>query len=363
MQPLPFVLAAALLTCQLTAQPRDPAREAQRARELVAAGRLDEAIRIYRDLLQASPDNPALLLNLCVTEYSAKQYESSISHASAALKLKPDLLPAHLFLGASRLELGEFAQAIESLELVVAANPSERNGRLMLGEALLGIGRSDGAVPHLRAAAEMLPANPRVWYALGRALENSGQAAAAQGAWERLRTLPPSLESHSHAADLLTAGQRWREAAAQWRAALQAAPENRPARVGLGWALFRIRDYEAAMTELKPLLDSGRADVQFLYGASLLNLQQPVAAMPYLRSAIARDAGFVPARAALGQSLLQTGQTEAAIPLLEAAVSTDTDGSIHYQLFRAYQLAHRRAEAQQALAGYHRLRTSLAAAP
>lgn len=364
MSPLLIALAAAaILACPAWAQTPDPAGEARRAQELVAAGRLDEAARIYRDLLRASPKNPDLLLNLCIAEYTAKRYGEAILHATAALKLNPDLLPARLFLGAGHLELGEFAKAVEPLERVIAANPRERNARLMLGEALLGMGKPGEAVAHLQAAAEMLPANPRVWYGLGRGYEALGQNPAAGEAWDRLRALPPSIESHLHAAQVHGEEQRWREAAVEWRAALELAPENRTARVGLGWSLFRRRDYDAAMAALKPLLSTGRADVQFLFGASLLNLQQPAAAIPYLRAAVARDAGLLPARAALGQGLLQTGKAQEAIPLLRDAVSADADGAIHFQLFRAYQLTHREAEARDALAAYRRLRASLAAAP
>ena len=117
------------------------------------------------------------------------------------------------------------------------------------------------------------------------------------------------------------------------------------------------------MATLQPLLTSEGAEAQFLYGASLLNLQQPVEAIPYLRAAIAHDARLLPAGAALGQSLLQTGKAEEAIPLLAGAVSVDQDGSTHFQLYRAYQLTGQEAEARQALADYRRFRASLAARP
>jgi hypothetical protein len=61
--------------------------------------------------------------------------------------------------------------------------------------------------------------------------------------------------------------------------------------------------------------------------------------------------------------LLQTGKPEEAIPWLEGAVSVDRDGSIHFQLYRAYRLTHREADARQALAAYQRLRASLGTAP
>ena len=353
------IAALAILTCKIFAQQADLASAAQRAQELVAAHNFDEAIRLYHDLLRISPDNAALWLNLSVAEYSAKHFGEAITDATAALKLQPGLMPARLILGGSYLELGQLAMAIDPLKSVIAANPRERNGRLMLAEALLRAGQPADAVDHFQAAAELLPDNPRVWYGLGRAQEAVGNSTAAKQAWDRLISLPASLESHLHSAEVHRAERRWRDAAVEWREALRLAGEKSGIRVGLGDALFRSRDYQGAMATLQPLLASGDADVLFLYGASLLNLQQPLDAIPYLKMAIARNDRLLPACAALGQALLQTGQPDEAIPLLAQAISVDEDGSTHFQLFRAYQLAHRDAEAKHALVEYQRFRASL----
>src|ERR1051325_5059704 len=104
-------LALALFARPALAQESNAVREAQRAQQLAAAGKFEEAIRMYRELVRNSPDNPILLLNLSIAEYTAKHYRDAIDHAGAALKLQPDLLPARLFLGASHLELGEFTRA------------------------------------------------------------------------------------------------------------------------------------------------------------------------------------------------------------------------------------------------------------
>jgi predicted Zn-dependent protease len=89
-------------------------------------------------------------------------------------------------------------------------------------------------------------------------------------------------------------------------------------------------------------------------------MQQPEKAIPLLKDALRLDPRFLPARAALGQALLQTGKPAEAIPLLESAIGTDQDGSLHFQLFRAYQLTGQAAKAREALVGYQRLRASLA---
>jgi tetratricopeptide (TPR) repeat protein len=331
----------------------------ERARQLLASGRAAEAAEIYRKIAAAHPGSADALLNLSIAEYKAGHFREAAGSASAVLKLQPDLMPAHLFLGASYLETGEFAGAIQSLQRVVAINPGERNGRLMLGEALLGSGRADDAMEHLETAARLLPENPRAWYALGKANQLLGRERQAAEAWQRLQALPPSVESHMRTAEEHDGARRWREAVPEWRAALEMSPGNRRAGVGLAWSLFRSRDYDEAMAVLKPLATPpASAEISLLYGASLLNQQKPAEAIPYLKEALAHDPKMLPANAALGQALLQTGHPGEAIPLLEKAKSSDQDGSTHFQLFRAYQLAGRKAEAEKARGEYQRLRAS-----
>lgn len=358
---MPRLLIAAVLLVSLAA-PRlaAQAEDYERAGRLLREGRAAEAAAIYRQLTHEGAGNPGLLLNLTIALYKARDFRGAAASAAEALRLNPNMLPARLFLGASYLELGEYARAITELDGVVAANPGERNGRLMLGRALLAAGRAEPAAEQLSAAAQMLPDNASVWYQLARAREALGQKEAAGKAWQHLAALPPSAESHRHAAELDAADLRWRGAALEWQAALRLAPEDQALRLGLAGALFHSRDYAGAMGALQPLLPAGLADAAFLYGASLLNLQQPAEAIPYLRSALARNPDMLPACAAMGQALLQTGDAAQAIPLLVKARAVDSDGSLHFQLFRAYQLTNQIAEARATLAEYQRLRASLA---
>jgi tetratricopeptide (TPR) repeat protein len=335
-----------------------PSPDHERAARLLASGQAAEAAAVYRRLSQAEPRNAALLLNLAIAEYKAADFRHAAASSSAALKLDPGLVPARLFLGASLLELGDYTNAIPALEQVVQADPGERNARLMLAEALLGSGRPAPALEHFRAAAQMLPSNPRLWYGLGRAAESAGDREAAAEAWTRLAALPPSLESHLHAAAVHDAQSRWRDAASEWGQALKFAPQNKSVRTALAWSLYRLRDYSAALSAIEPLIPAGGADVLFLRGASLLNLQRPDEALPWLRKSVAANRDLLPAQAALGQALLQTGKPEESIPWLRAAAPADQDGSIHFQLFRACQLTHRAQEARAALAEYQRLRSA-----
>jgi Flp pilus assembly protein TadD len=61
------------------------------------------------------------------------------------------------------------------------------------------------------------------------------------------------------------------------------------------------------------------------------------------------------ADASLGLALSRSGKFAEAIPHLEKSVSLDDDGSLHYQLARAYQAAGDAAKARSAMAEYQEL--------
>ena len=182
-----FVLrgvASAIIACCtipfLFAQASSPESESEKARQLVSAGRSDEAIPIYNQLAQEFPANPDVFLNLSIAEFNSKRFRDAAHHAEAALKIKPDLAAADLFLGASRLTLGEYTSAVGPLEKAVAARGTDVNARVMLAEALSGAKRYDEALEQFRISAELLPDNPRVWYGLARTYDALAEQASRE---------------------------------------------------------------------------------------------------------------------------------------------------------------------------------------
>jgi predicted Zn-dependent protease len=118
--------------------------------------------------------------------HMAGRDREALPHLEAALKLRPDLLPATLLLGASHLRLGRAAQAVPPLQKAVRLQPDNQEARAMLVDALLALQRHADAEPHLRRLAEAAPADPAVWFSLGRTYET-----LAGRAFEDLLTLDP----------------------------------------------------------------------------------------------------------------------------------------------------------------------------
>ena len=109
---------------------------------------------------------------------------------------------------------------------------------------------------------------------------------------------------------------------------------------------------------------SARPELAFFYGDALLQAQQVEQALPYLKAAAASRPDAVAVRASLGRALLMSGDAAAALPHLVAAAAADdpeSDGGAHYQLAQAYQRLGRQDEAKSALAEYQKRQAAHAA--
>jgi tetratricopeptide (TPR) repeat protein len=216
---LVILLLSALLGLS-SAQTGDPAARSRAATQAMNDGRFEEAVRIYRELLQPLPDEPGLLMNLGMALAMAGREAEAIAPLERATTLKPTLVPAQLFLGTSYLALGASDKAIRPLRRVSAAEPANLEYRRLLARAYSESGRALEAATVLRQVTDLAPTLPAAWYALFHAYNAVAQDALAtfqEGAgsdnWQQLLI-----------ADALFSDGRLTDACAAYRQALGALP-------------------------------------------------------------------------------------------------------------------------------------------
>ena len=180
----------------------------------------------------------------------------------------------------------------------------------------------------------------------------------AVDAFRRLGEFPESVELHAIKADILRSHDQNLEAANEWRAALKLAPGDAQLERELATSLFLARDFPSALPMLQQQLkaDPSAPDLNFMIGESLLRTEQPDKAVPYLEAAVKSDRKMVNAHASLGMALATLNRTSEAIPELEMALPVDDDGSLHYQLARAYQQAGNPEKARELMGKYQQIR-------
>jgi len=160
-----------LLCPQANAQTDALAWKSKHGKELMAAGKFEEAIPIYRELVKELPDNPGPVMNLGMALHMAGYEEEAVREFQEVLKLEPGHLPARLFLGAAYLALREPNKAVEPLQVVVRTQPDNSEARLMLGDGLLSMGRYLASLEQYEELSRLDPANPKVWSGLGESFE------------------------------------------------------------------------------------------------------------------------------------------------------------------------------------------------
>jgi predicted Zn-dependent protease len=285
------------------------------AQAMAAEGKLDNAFRLYREALEKRPDLAE------VHEALAEIYEQKDHPEWAAVEREksrgipaPDCRSPSL---ECDFRAGRYASVL------AAAQP---------------LGTAEGLYWLSRAANEL-----------------------ARAALGRLDHLPPSPEASLLRAEILRSRRRLLgEAIEELKKAAAAWPEDLRIRRELASALFVANDAEAARPLLEDLLkrEPDSAELAFLLGETWLRTLQPGKAVPLLERAVKRDPKLLPAQAALGRAYLEAGEMAKAVAPLQAALETDADGSLHFQLARAYRATGQADLASKALAQFQEMRKS-----
>ena len=468
------------------AQSDEVSAKLDRGKELMARGKFEEAIPVYRELVQALPNNAGPIMNLGLALHMAGREQEAVSQLQRVLKLESSHLPARLFLGRAYLGLNMPNKAIDPLETVVRAQPTNREARLLLGQAFLSLENFQPAAEQFERLAQLEPRNPKAWNGLvlsyegltgrsydelekvapesaywlvlvaetlakgdqsNRALffyrqalakmpnmrgvhsavagiyrkegqadwaaledEKEGKMASldcgthsghsqtlecdfwaghyrevaaaskdaraaekifwrtraygelARQAFDRLSQLPASAEAHELMAKLYFGRRNFGLSAKEWREGLKLSPGNPYYRQGLAISLSASSDYEAARQIMDDLIKESpeSAELNYWFGVTLLGLDNPAAAIPFLEKAVKADPTVLPAHKDLARAYLRVGQIERAMPHLKVALPVDEEGSLYYQLALAYRRAGQKELAKKTLNKFQEIQNSAA---
>lgn len=183
----------------------------------------------------------------------------------------------------------------------------------------------------------------------------------AKQAFAKLNALPESAESYRLKAEAARDQGNHAVAVDLWVEALRLAPDNPAFERELAASLMASKRYADAQKLCNALLaaEPDAADLLHLQGDLYLAQQQAAEAIPFLEKALRNEPKMLPARASLARALLQSGNTAAALPHVSAALPIDSDGSLHFQLARAYQASGDTENAKQAMAKYQEIKGRL----
>jgi tetratricopeptide (TPR) repeat protein len=236
--------------------------------ELAAAGQHDEAISELRKALpEATPAHYFLGSELV----NAGKLDEGIAELQEFVRLEPSLVPtksARMLLVRAFAAKQQWPQAIEQLNALLAATPSDAVVHGLLADIFAGQKAFAEAIPHYRSFLQANPRDGNAWTGLGVALVSTGQPG---------------------------------EAASAFRQAANADPKNGRFRQNLARVLLESGDAAGAVREAQQAvaLDPNDAAAHEVLGRALAAQGSVGEARRELERALQIDPSYAPARDAL----------------------------------------------------------------
>lgn len=132
-------------SARVAQDPSDPVAHYGYALALSGANRWEESIAHLKKALKQRAFDPAILSDLGRVYYLSGRYEEARSVLEGAVSIDPNLDYALLYLGRTRLEMQNYAGAVEALQKLLESAPDHPTVRYFLGEAYGRMGRMEKA--------------------------------------------------------------------------------------------------------------------------------------------------------------------------------------------------------------------------
>lgn len=176
-----------------------------RAIQLHATGKSEEALAEAHLLATAYPDVPLLQNFLAICAHESGRYALALAAARRAVKLKADYPEAHLNLAIALTRAGQREEAANECRTALDQRPDYGAAHMQLGLLEEALGNWRAARTHLERATECSGAGLAAYNNLGTLLNSTGDFDAAKAAFETALGLDPgSAEMHANLAELKT---------------------------------------------------------------------------------------------------------------------------------------------------------------
>src|SRR5262245_3635421 len=189
-------------------------------------GRLEEAEKIYLELLQANPDNVDALHFLGLLRHQQGQSLQAIELVRRALAMRPDYVDAISNLGTIYQQLGGAADAVQAYRKALELRPDHPETLRNLGIGLRKLKRYEEAVELHQRAVEQRPGSMECYHSLANSYKDVGRLEEAIATLRKALAIKPDGETFRRLGQMLYGLRRIDEAAANYEAWLQAEPGN-----------------------------------------------------------------------------------------------------------------------------------------
>jgi len=326
------------------------------------AGRLNEAERLYGEILASNPRHADSLHLLGMIAHQTGRNDLAVEKVTHAIVIRGDIASYHSNLGVILQALGRLDEAVASYGRAVALNPDlaeahvnlgvihQRQGRLTeamvryrralqlrpdlaeahlnLGSILQALGELDESLESYAQALALRPTYVDALYNRGNVLQIQGKLEDAVASYRQALALKPDhVAAYGNMGNALLEHGQWSEAAEAYQQAIKLEPNCAEAHSNLGSVLLAQGGFSEAVAcyQRALALKPDFVDAQYRLGNAFQThgwFSESVAC--YQRTLLLKPE-FAEAHYNLGIALHGLGQLEAAAASFERAISLKPD--------------------------------------
>jgi tetratricopeptide (TPR) repeat protein len=307
----------------------------------------EEAASIAGILLNENTGFPVDMRNALQAAFNGFEQEAGEGAAKPTLTEPPaELTGAARPTAEEYYAAGQFKQCAQRLEPSRAAANADK--LRLLAVCAFFAGDNERASSAAAALATLQPHSPEALYWSIQANERIALKLLAR--FQQLE--PDTARSHLLLGDIYSQLERYDDAQAEYGKALEIAPGDPAAMLGLASAYLSNSDTDKAMETARIALKRAPEDpeLNLVMAEALMAHNQFAEAEPLLIKSLKVKPQIVPqVHALLGKVYAETGRTREAVDQLKMGASSDANGTLHYQLARLYKTLGENKNASAAL--------------
>jgi len=322
------------------------------------AGRLQQAIQIYQQILRSDPEHADALHYAGLAAHQTGQPDKAIALMMRSIQRAPGNSYYFLNLGQvheARLDPGELERAIACYRQAAALDPSMESAHAKLGNVLLKNGDAAGAATSFSQALRINPDSPESTNGLADALHKLGNMAQAVAYYRKATALNPGYATaHNNLATVLHQLGRFDEAIASYSTALAHRPDSAEMHSNLGATLRSSGKLHDAVESCQKAID-----LQPDYASAHLNLANAYKDLGLLRNAVSSYQEAIRlapsdhvAPSNLADTLVEQDKIEEAVESYQKAIALESvTGTAYSNLLYLYSFScHLTPEKERAFA-------------
>ena len=137
------------------------------AKELHQSGKVNEAQKIYLDLLEDNPSDHKINFLTGTSYLQLKNYEKAITYLDNSIKINPEFPYSYNSKGIVFSEIKQFKEAIKNYDKAILFKPNFFEAHLNKGISLKNIKKYDDALKSFEKCKEIDSLNPKIYNNLG----------------------------------------------------------------------------------------------------------------------------------------------------------------------------------------------------